>query len=87
MNEIGDGKFFYVYILQSLQDGEHFYCGFTNDVGRRLAEHNEGESGHTKSHRPWRLKTCIAFTDRARATEFEFYLKSASGRAFARKRL
>ncbi|RLC11429.1 MAG: GIY-YIG nuclease family protein, partial [Deltaproteobacteria bacterium] len=37
--------------------------------------------------RPWRIKTAIAFTDRAKALDFEKYLKSPSGRAFAKKRL
>jgi hypothetical protein len=36
---------------------------------------------------PWRLKTYIAFSDAQRALVFEKYLKSASGRAFAKKRL
>jgi hypothetical protein len=42
---------------------------------------------HTAKHRPWRVKTAIAFTDRQRALDFEKYLKSPSGRAFAKKRL
>ena len=37
--------------------------------------------------RPWRIKTAIAFTERQRAIELERYLKTASGRAFAKKRL
>ena len=37
--------------------------------------------------RPWRLKTYIAFSDEAQAIAFEKYLKSGSGRAFAKKRL
>jgi hypothetical protein len=35
----------------------------------------------------WRLKTYVAFSDRQKAVEFEKYLKSPSGRAFAKKRL
>jgi hypothetical protein len=38
-------------------------------------------------YRPWRVKTYIAFSDEARAFAFEQYLKTASGRAFAKKRL
>jgi hypothetical protein len=46
-----------------------------------------GQVSHTAKFRPWRIKTAIAFTDRQRAIEFERYLKSSSGRAFAKKRL
>ena len=79
--------FYYVYILQSRKDPNRFYAGFTEDFKERLAEHNSGKSIHTKVLRPWRIKTCIAFTNRQSALDFERYLKTASGRAFAKKRL
>jgi putative endonuclease len=80
-------RFFYVYILQSEAGPEHFYCGFTEDLYARLKKHNAGEVPHTVKFRPWRIKTAVAFSDQKRAVEFERYLKSASGRAFAKKRL
>ena len=80
-------KFFYVYILQSETVVETFYVGFTEDLQVRLKTHNSGQVPHTAKFRPWRIKTAIAFTDHQRAVEFERYLKSASGRAFAKKRL
>ncbi len=76
----------YVYILESL-DGTHFYVGITDDVPKRLAKHNAGEVPHTSKHRPWRVRTYVAFSDEKLATAFEKYLKSGSGRAFAKKRL
>ncbi len=76
----------YVYILQSLAF-DHFYVGITDDLRARLRKHNAGEVTHTAKYAPWRLKTYIAFSDRQKAVEFEKYLKSASGRAFAKKRL
>jgi predicted GIY-YIG superfamily endonuclease len=76
----------YVYILES-DDSEHFYVGITDDVPARLAKHNAGEVSHTSKYRPWRLKTYVGFSDEERAISFEKYLKSASGRAFAKKRL
>jgi predicted GIY-YIG superfamily endonuclease len=76
----------YVYILESL-DGEHFYAGITDDLKAQLLKHNAGEVTHTSKFRPWRIKTYIAFTDEARAIAFERYLKSGSGRAFAKARL
>ena len=80
-------SFFYVYILQSKATPETFYAGFTEDLKARLKTHNSGRVLHTAKFRPWRIKTAIAFTDRQRAVEFERYLKSSSGRAFAKKRL
>jgi putative endonuclease len=76
----------YVYILESL-DGEHFYAGLTDDVPARLTKHNAGGVPHTSKYRPWRLKTYVAFSDERQAIAFERYLKSGSGRAFAKKRL
>lgn len=80
-------KFSYVYILQSELGPEHFYVGLSDDLHDRLRRHNAGEVPHTSSYRPWHIKTAIAFRDRTRAAEFEQYLKTASGRAFAKKRL
>ncbi len=79
--------FIYVYILQSKVAPETFYVGLTEDLRTRLRNHNSGHVFHTAKYRPWRIKTAVAFTDRQRALEFERYLKSASGRAFAKKRL
>ena len=76
----------YVYILVS-ECGLHRYVGLTRDLERRLAAHNEGRASHTSKFRPWRIQTFIAFSDEDKALDFERYLKSGSGRAFANKRL
>jgi len=59
--------------------------GLTEDLNARLQAHNRGESFHTGKYRPWRLVLAITFEDDDRATAFERYLKSGSGRAFAGK--
>lgn len=76
----------YVYILESLC-GAHFYVGQTQDLKKRLSAHNAGQVSHTSKFRPWKLRTYIGFEGRARALALEAYLKSGSGRAFAKKRL
>jgi predicted GIY-YIG superfamily endonuclease len=81
----GGGSMKYVYILESL-DSEHFYVGITDDLRVRLTKHNAGEVTHTSKYRAWKLRTYIAFSDEKRACAFERYLKSPSGRAFAKKR-
>jgi putative endonuclease len=78
---------FYVYLLQSELFPEQRYIGFTSDLKKRIATHNAGGSVHTSKFKPWRLISYHAFTDERRAREFEHYLKSGSGKAFAKKRL
>jgi putative endonuclease len=77
----------YVYILRSIRDAERFYLGVTGDLRARLKKHNAGEVPHTAKYLPWTIKTYIAFADEQQAFAFEKYLKSPSGRAFAKKRL
>jgi putative endonuclease len=77
----------YVYILQSRPEPDRYYSGVTSDLKARVAKHNAREVLHTSKYAPWKLKTYLAFSDNERAFEFEQYLKSGSGRAFAKKRL
>lgn len=79
-------KFYYAYILQSKKKPKRFYTGFTENLESRLKSHNLGHNPHTSIYRPWRIKTALAFSDRQKALDFEIYLKSPSGRAFAKKR-
>jgi len=77
----------YVYILRSVSRPEQTYVGYTLDLRARLFAHNAGKSPHTSKFRPWKLAFYCAFEAGARAKEFEAYLKSHSGKAFASKRL
>ena len=77
--------FHYVYILVSESDLKRHYIGSTSDLNARLAAHNAGKVSHTSKHKPWRIETAIAFGDKFKATAFERYLKSGSGREFARR--
>jgi predicted GIY-YIG superfamily endonuclease len=78
---------FYVYLLRSETFPNQIYVGFTEDLRQRLKGHNAGKSTHTAKYRPWILETYLAFSDRTQALDFERYLKTASGIAFANKRL
>jgi len=80
-------RFTYVYILQSERDPEHFYVGRTKDLRTRVIRHNSGAVRHTSKWKPWRLKTYLALSESSRAVALERYLKSASGRAFVKRRL
>ena len=74
-----------VYILRSLSEPKRPYIGLTHDVRARLADHNAGRCPHTARYRPWHLHVTIELPDEQRAIEFERYLKSGSGRAFAKR--
>ncbi len=78
--------FHYVYILVSEGDESRHYTGLTRDLESRLNAHNYGQVAHTAKYRPWRLETVVAFRSRVKAAAFEKYLKTHSGRAFAKKR-
>lgn len=76
---------YFVYILNSIPFPEKIYVGYTLDVAARLDAHNAGNSVHTRNDRPWRLHMYSVFDDKTIALSFEKYLKSHSGRAFAKK--
>lgn len=77
---------YYVYLIQSIQDPEVRYVGYTTNLKERLSTHNSGGSIYTKKDRPWKLIVCSVFKNIDCAKQFEKYLKSQSGRAFAKKR-
>lgn len=77
--------FRYVYILRSENDPARHYIGTTEDRDQRLAAHNGGKVSHTRKHLPWHIETAIALRDKSKATALERYLKSGSGREFARR--
>ena len=74
-----------VYVLRSESDPSRHYVGRTSDVDNRVDWHNAGPCGHTMQHRPWSLLVVVEFSDERAAARFEKYLKSGSGRAFAKR--
>jgi putative endonuclease len=77
---------YYVYLIRSQKFPEQAYIGHTNDLKQRLETHNSGGSIHTKLYRPWQLIMFLAFETQEKALDFEKYMKSGAGRAFAKKR-
>ena len=77
---------FYCYILLS-EKSHVFYFGSAVDLKARLELHNTGKVISTKPHLPWRLVWYSAFESEKEARDFELYLKTGSGKAFAYKRL
>ena len=78
---------FYVYLLRSINFPDQTYRGYTEDLKTRLKDHNAGKSKHTAKFMPWELVSYHAFASEQKAREFEYYLKTGSGKAFANKSL
>lgn len=76
----------YTYILLSSKS-HIFYYGFASDLKERFRQHNSGQVKSTSPHIPWKLVWYGAFSTEKEAKDFELYLKTGSGKAFAYKRL
>jgi putative endonuclease len=76
---------FYVYILRTVHQPKQTYIGSTDDLRKRLTQHNSAQSIHTNKFRPWEVAAYIALPDKKLAETFERHLKTGSGRAFARR--
>ena len=57
----------------------------TDDLQKRLHDHNAGYSVHTSKYKPWQLINYFAFNSKDAAIEFEQYLKTGSGYEFAKR--
>jgi len=66
---------YYTYILKSLKNNR-FYTGSTNNLKRRLAEHNSGSSKYTRLTRPFVLIYQESYNTRKEAVQRELFLKS-----------
>lgn len=75
----------FVYILKSIAKPDTYYVGVTSDVRQRLELHNAGLTTSTCRDRPWRTLVVIEFDEEQPACAFERYLKTGSGREFARR--
>jgi len=69
---------FYVYVLKNGKG--RLYVGHTNNLERRITEHNTGLSPYTKNRGPWELAYSESFDTRGEAMKREKFLKSGKGR-------
>lgn len=79
---------YYVYLIESKKNQSEIYVGSTNDLRRRLREHNMGDSWYTRRHAPWELIYYEAYKSESDAREREKRLKShGKGIAELKKRI
>ncbi len=77
---------FYVYILESETNKEH-YIGYTADLKKRLVEHNNGLNFSTKRYMPWKLIYYEACIEKSDAERREKYLKTTQGGRLIKRRI
>ncbi len=77
---------YYVYVLQSEVD-KKFYTGYTNNIIRRINEHNSGKVFSTKNRFPLKLVYWEGCINQKDATNREKYLKSSWGKRYLKNRI
>jgi len=70
---------YFVYILRSFAD-RRLYVGFTDNLARRLSEHNAGKVPATRKRKPFAMVHAERYAERKEALRRERYLKSGRGR-------
>jgi putative endonuclease len=69
----------FVYAIKSLIDNR-IYVGMTQNLQRRLIEHNQGKTKSTKGYRPWVVIFKEETENRIEARKLEKYFKSGYGK-------
>lgn len=67
----------YFYVLQSKKNIEFFYKGSTNDLRRRLQEHNKGEVNSTRPYLPYKVVYYEAYVSEHAARKRESSVKTS----------
>lgn len=75
---------YYTYVIKSTTTGK-LYTGHTENVKRRLDEHNEFHGRYTSGKGPWLLVYTEEFATRAEAMKREKYLKTGIGRKYLKE--
>jgi putative endonuclease len=75
---------YFTYVIKSLKKN-YAYTGISNNVERRIGEHNSGYNKSTKPFAPFKTLLVEKHSDRKSAREREKFLKSGKGREFLKK--
>ena len=65
----------------------HLYKGHTDNLARRIKDHNSGKTKSIKAFLPYKLVYYEVFSTRQEAIKREKYFKSAAGRRFIKKKI
>lgn len=72
---------YFVYAIKSIIK-TYIYVGLTNDLNRRVNQHNYGLNKTTKPYKPFELILCETYETRLQARKREKYLKSGIGKEY-----
>jgi len=75
---------YFTYIIQSTKNNSWYY-GSTDNLDRRVNEHNTGQNKSTKNKGPWKLIFKRPFETRLEAVRFEMKLKKLRNKKFIKK--
>ena len=75
---------YYTYIIES-HSNFRWYIGHSNDIERRLTEHNSGQSKSTRGKGPWKLIFLKSFDNNLEANRFELKLKKLRNKEYIRR--
>ena len=70
-----------LYILYS-EPFDRFYVGYTNDLDRRISEHNRKKGKFTDAGIPWKLVYSELYTNKKDAMQRERLIKSRKSKPF-----
>ena len=85
MSPVRNTHNWYVYVLQNKH--KHRYIGSTNNLRKRILQHNSGKNKSTKYGVPWKLIYCEISINQQDTRARERYLKSGMGRKYLKNRL
>jgi putative endonuclease len=77
---------FTIYIIQSLVN-ERYYVGQTENLLKRIDEHNSGKSPSTSHGKPWQIIFQETFPTRSSAMQFESKIKKRDIKRFLLDRI
>jgi len=77
---------YYIYVLNS-KTKKYIYVGLTNNLKRRIHQHQTGREKTTRPYRPFEVLKVETFSDRIQARQREKYLKSGIGKEYLKKLL
>ncbi len=75
---------YYVYAIESL-NRKYIYIGITNDIDKRVKQHNTGKNKTTKPYLPFQILFTEEYKTRIDARKREKYLKSGCGKEYVKK--
>ncbi|MEK7147040.1 MAG: GIY-YIG nuclease family protein [Patescibacteria group bacterium] len=76
---------YYVYFLKSFKNND-LYIGSTNDLKKRINQHNNGKVKSTQFYKPWKLLGYETCNSRSEAVKREKFLKTGQQKEILKRK-